>query len=73
MATKHTDTCLQNAAADEPIFVLRAQDKLAPDVVRYWARRAVNNSVNPAKVTEAEDLAYKMEQWAAGHTSKIPD
>ena len=31
--------CYAKAADDEPIFVLRAKDALAPDVVRYWADR----------------------------------
>ena len=29
--------CLQKAHHTEPIFVLRAQDKIAPAVVRVWA------------------------------------
>lgn len=29
--------CLGRAADDEPLFVLRAQDKSAPYVVRHWA------------------------------------
>ena len=29
--------CYANADRDEPLFVLRAKDKSAPDVVRHWA------------------------------------
>ena len=30
-------SCLNRAAEDEPIFVLRAHDELAAGVVRHWA------------------------------------
>jgi hypothetical protein len=36
MATKLTDQCLAKVGDDEPIFVLRAQDRFAPTVVRVW-------------------------------------
>jgi len=70
MATKHTDTCLEKAADDEPIFVLRAQDMLAPGTVRFWAERAAANGCPPEKVQEAYALAERMEQWP---TRKTPD
>lgn len=81
MATKYTDTCLQKAADDEPIFVLRAQDLLAPGVVRHWAELycitqhgsehllTAGDCTDP-KVREALALADKMEQWP---TRKLPD
>lgn len=70
MATKHTDTCLQKAADDEPIFVLRAKDKLAPIVVRLWAELAELHGCPKPKVMEAHALAVKMEGWP---TRKFPD
>jgi hypothetical protein len=70
MATKSTDTCLQKAAEDEPIFVLRAQDRLAPEIVRQWADRAREFGCPEPKVQEAYSLAARMEQW---HTRKFPD
>lgn len=80
MATKHTDTCLQKAADDEPIFVLRAQDKLAADTVRYWARQflkaydgILSEQADPKVITkykEAMALADKMDGW---ETQKVPD
>ena len=43
MATKRRgDSCYDKADLDEPIFVLRAKDKLAPNVVRDWADAAEN-------------------------------
>lgn len=70
MATKHTDTCLQKAGDDEPIFVLRAQDKLAAKTVRYWATLAAVYGVSDEKCLEARALAERMEQWP---DRKYPD
>ena len=36
VSTKHNDPCLQGAADDEPIFVLRATDYLAPIAILFW-------------------------------------
>lgn len=41
MATKEQeliDGCFAHAAMDEPLFVLKATDELAPTHVRDWAR-----------------------------------
>lgn len=70
MATKHTEKCLQKAADDEPIFTLRAQDKLAPIVVRVWAQLAKEHGCGYEKVLEAFVVADEMEQWP---TRKYPD
>lgn len=61
MATKSTCTTLQKVADDEPIFVLRAQDKSAAPTVRYWI--LVNPGITQAKRTEAEYCAQLMEDW----------
>jgi hypothetical protein len=78
MATKHDDRCLQKVSDDEPIFVLRAQDRLAPALVREWVRQmsmhAALNNLNAdeiqARAKEALELADRMEQWP---TRKYPD
>lgn len=55
-ATKGASICLRKAAADEPIFVLRAQDLAAPAVVRLWCAltvvltHAVQRGQDPFKV-----------------------
>ena len=48
---------------DEPIFILRAQDTIAPGTVRDWARGAKMRGASVAKVHEAEALADAMEEW----------
>jgi len=70
MAYKHNDQCLKKAGDDEPIFVLRAQDKLAPDIVRAWAITAEAHGCHPDKLREAYELAEAMEQWPI---RKYPD
>ena len=63
-------SCLNKAHDDEPIFVLRGQDKLAANHVRHWARLAKAAGTPIEKVNEALLLALEMEEW---HTHKTPD
>lgn len=62
--------CLGKAASDEPIFILRAQDAIAPELVRAWANRAEGLHCPPEKVAEARELADKMAAWP---NRKAPD
>ena len=61
---------LGKAAYDEPVFILRAQDCLAAEVVEQWAIRARSLGVNTDKVREAFDLAEEMLRWPI---RKTPD
>ena len=61
---------MQTWPQDEPIFVLRAQDRLAPFVVRLWAEHALRAEVNSAKVREARKCANDMGCWP---NKKLPD
>ncbi|MGH8639135.1 MAG: hypothetical protein ACREUZ_18525 [Burkholderiales bacterium] len=70
MATKHNSVSLDKARDDEPIFVLRAQDLLAPATVRHWAEDAEKAGCVAARVREARDLADAMERWPG---RKMPD
>lgn len=54
----------------EPVFVLRAQDELAPQLVRQWARLADASGCPAEKVNEANSKALRMENWAP---RKYPD
>lgn len=69
MSTKHTSDCLRKAADDEPIFVLRAQDKTAPDAIRLWAETN-RSTLTHEKYQSARDLANEMEAWP---DRKYPD
>jgi hypothetical protein len=80
MALKDSCPTLAKVRSDEPIFVLRAQDKLAPGVIRTWARMLSVNAPRDtdgridagtqAKINEAEACAASMEKWPR---RKYPD
>lgn len=66
-------TSFEKADDDEPVFVLRAQDKLAPEIVREWAYRAQCEGAPIAKCDDARRIADAMEQWQIAHRRKVPD
>ena len=71
MGYKYSDSCLAKVTANEPIFVLRAQDKLAPEVIRFWVQLARQyGDPTTTKIDEALDCARAMEAWP---TRKYPD
>ena len=73
MAFKATCTTLAKVADDEPIFVLRAKDRLASMAVREWAERAELSGSPEAKVQEALRCAEAMDEWAEKNGDKVPD
>ncbi len=74
MATKTEGVpCYDKAAPDEPVFVLRGQDVLAPEIIREWAYRAQMLGTPVAKVVEAQALADKIEEWQIANQKKVPD
>lgn len=62
--------CLEKLQPGEPFFVLRAQDMLAPFVVRYWAEVARLEGIPEEKYIEALATADEMEKWPH---RKMPD
>lgn len=66
--------CLGKAKADEPVFVLRAHDKLAPIIVRQWAKLLKFDGSTSPKIEDAFKLADEMIDWANRNGgSKLPD
>lgn len=55
--------CYQNAAPDEPMFVLLARDPLAPILVSLWADLREHAAGNPSKVFEARTCSNEMRKW----------
>lgn len=55
--------CLGKARPDEPVFILRAQDILAADLVDTWATQAQLLGCPWDKVREAKELAQAMREW----------
>ncbi len=62
--------CLSRTADDEPIFVLRAQDRLAPVMLRLWSELAALHGLPEEKVNDILELADEMECWPV---QKWPD
>jgi hypothetical protein len=59
--------CYQNAEPDEPMFILLARDRMAPDLVKLWAQLRETDGEDPAKVQEARDCAEAMRKWREGN------
>lgn len=57
----------------EPVFVLRARDLTAPNVIRAWAHSAADAGVDPMKIGTAMQIASEMEGWQVAHGGKVPD
>jgi len=62
-AAARGEGCLGKAAPDEPVFILRAQDKLAAGLVYRWATQAEQHGCPVEKVREARELAEVMGNW----------
>ena len=58
---------------DEPVFILRAQDRLARLVILDWIDRARRIGVNLRKVNGVHELLGLFEDWRSAHGSKTPD
>ena len=63
------------AALDEPVFILRAQDILAPRVVVQWAYLAEGAGSPWDKVHGPLVIAQRMADWQAKNPDrvKVPD
>lgn len=69
-----TKGTLSRATDDEPIFVLRAKDKLAARTILFWTDIATLAGVSSEKVNEARDSMRVMEKWAEENGgTKTPD
>jgi hypothetical protein len=64
--------CLGKAKDDEPVFVLRGQDRLMPTLVALWTELAEAHGA-VAKVTEARQLLEYIRSWQYENGCKWPD
>jgi len=58
---------------DEPVFLLRGQDKFAPQLLRDWAHNLLGSNGDPVMAEMVFQQALAMEDWQMIHVSKIPD
>lgn len=63
-------TYLNKLPDDEPVFVLRGQDLLAPSTIRYWCRLHELHDGDPAKRDNAYETAAELMRWGR---KKLPD
>jgi hypothetical protein len=59
--------------ADEPVFLIRAQDQVGHLAVRAWAHMHRHNGGSDVAYDLAMEHADKMEAWAKKHGSKAAD
>lgn len=68
---------LKTIGPDEPVFVLRAQDRFSPYAIRRWADMVEAGSqpdtTSREKALRARFLAKDIEEWQARNKSKVPD
>jgi hypothetical protein len=60
--TKFNDDCLAKADAEEPIFVLRAQDESSPKVILHWIAKNLETCPDD-KLRDAFEHVLKMKNW----------
>lgn len=61
------NSCLNRAADDEPVFVLRAKDPLAAKLVEDWAARSLLAGMHEDKPQSAFRYAQAMRAWRKQH------
>jgi hypothetical protein len=67
----NTGNKMEEIPEDEPVFLLRGQDKLAHTVVRYWCALAEEEGVDPQMIRLAKKHAEKMAAWSVKKTPDI--
>lgn len=67
------NTPLAPALEGEPVFVLRARDRLAPFTVSKWAGEAEAHGCPKEKVDGARRIAAEMIAWQQANGVKAPD
>ncbi len=76
-AWQNMDRCLARMDDDEPIFVLRAQDKTAVRAIRFWLDRLNDQGValTPDHKDEVYAVIDQFESWQEAHPDrvKMPD
>lgn len=58
---------------NEPVFLLRGQDKLAPELLLWWAAKLKLSGGDPEMAEMVKNHAQLMLDWQKEHGSKIPD
>lgn len=68
------DSCINRAADDEPVFVLRAKDPTFGAVIREWIELRIAAGIDDRsdpKLTRAAALIALAEQWRRDNMTKL--
>jgi hypothetical protein len=60
---------------DEPVFIIRAKDRVSGDAVRAWAALARQAGADPVMTEAVDEFAAEMDQYRYDHCDggKVPD
>ena len=58
---------------DEPVFLLRGQDKATPGAIEAWANLVEGMGGDPVLVSHARMWAADIRKWQEQNTAKVPD
>jgi thymidine phosphorylase len=70
MGYKNNDKCLDKVDDDEPIFVLRAQDKLSLDTVHNWYQKA-KPTLTEEHQKEVRTIIDDFAHWQQMHQDRV--
>ena len=57
---------------DEPVFLIRGQDKSAPATLRFWAAENLRNGGDPEASRLAVEQAGRMAAWPVHKVADLP-
>lgn len=57
----------------EPVFLLRAQDPLAPEAIVFYADICQQEGCHPAHVEAARNHAQRIVDWQKAHPMRVKD
>lgn len=58
---------------NEPVFLLRGQDPLAPKTIKFWAKQLKKAGGDKNLVKQVKNWAKKMKEYQKGIISHLPD
>ena len=58
---------------DEPVFLIRAQDKVAPAALEFYADLAAGHGASQQVINSVVTHAQAMRAWQRENGSKVPD
>lgn len=70
MGFKNSDRCLDKADIDEPIFVIRAQDRTSIHTIQQWLQGA-RETLTPEHVTEVRTCIDEFAHWQAVNPARV--